>query len=114
MSNSLVPQPRQTARHHSMFSFSKLHTTVSFATTAASTSTLQREGMSEIIHKGLLVLPVPSREDRAWLRRHLHLPAGPHPGALMLWWPSLWAEAFDHLKKAQGHRFRFTGIVRKG
>lgn len=44
MSNSLAPQPLQTARHHSEFSFSKPHTTVSFATTAASTSTLQREG----------------------------------------------------------------------
>lgn len=39
MSNSLAPQPLQTARHHSEFSFSKPHTTVSFATTAASTST---------------------------------------------------------------------------
>lgn len=52
MSNSLVPQPLQTARHHSVFSFLKPHTTVSFATTAASTSTLQRKEGSEKIYRG--------------------------------------------------------------
>lgn len=52
MSNSLVPQPLQTARHHSEFSFSKPHTTVSFSTTAASISTLQRKEGSERTYRG--------------------------------------------------------------
>lgn len=43
MSKSLALQPLQTARHLSMCSFSKQHTTVSLATRAASTSVLGKE-----------------------------------------------------------------------
>lgn len=46
MSKSLALQPLQTARHRSVFSFSKQHTTVSFATRAASTSVLGKGGES--------------------------------------------------------------------
>lgn len=43
MSKSLALQPLQTARHHSLVSFSKQHTTVSLAMRAASTSVLGKE-----------------------------------------------------------------------